>query len=279
MCITRSAVHRLMLVTLFTLLFACATVTPVAAQTAPADEACAVTTGEYASWLDKLESLRGTLTASFNETDREDSVNATFAIVNTGNLERLDYFVQMKSGENNYRILLVKDNFAAGLENYGRGWEVALREEAYQARDLEQGFFRADEFLKTAFKELRLLELSTCLGSETVAGQETVHYHLDIPPMLARMLISQLGGNGPNDVEFGTVGSDFWLDKTNGYLTKLEVNLEIIEANSGVSIVAALELNSVNNVQLKVPEYIRLLAMQQGLIEPDFTQEFIALEE
>jgi len=278
MCITRSAVHRLLLVIPFTLLFACTNVVATAAQTATTNDACATATGEYASWLDKLESLRGTLTFANNENGREGSANVIFAIVNTGDLERLDYFVQARL-EEEYYIILVKDNFAAGLQSTGRGWDVAAREEAYDVQNIEESFFRADDFLKTAFKELRLLQLSACLGGETVAGRETVHYRLDVPPMLARMLASQLAGNIPDDVVFGEVGFDFWLDKTDGYMVKIEGNFQAVEANSEISIAATLELNSVNNMQLKVPEYIRILAMERGLIEPDFTQEFIAIDE
>lgn len=283
MCITKSALYRLMLVILIPLSLVGMTATAVSAQTATNDDTCATATGEYTSWLDKLESLRGTLAFSSNENNRETSANVIFVIVNTGELERLDYFVQARAGARNnregYFVLLAKENFVATLESYGSGWDVASREEANDVQRIEESFFHADDFLKTAFKDLRLLQLSACLGSETVAGQETVHYRLDIPPMLARMLASQLAGNVPDDVAFGEVGFDFWLDKTDGYMVKIEGNFEAVEANSGISIAATLELDSINNVQLKVPEYIRVLAMQRGLIEPDFTQEFITVDE
>lgn len=226
MCMMRSAFYRLFLVTLFALLFVCANSVVTVAQTATANDACANAINEYASWLDKLESLRGTLTFSGTENDRGSLGNVTFGIVNTGDLERLDYFIQAQftrlyqgaPDRSEFVVYLVKDNFAAGLDYRGPGWDVVEREEAYDLRDIEDGFFRADEFLKTAFKELRLLELSACLGSETIAGRETTHYKLDVPPMLARMLASQLAGNVPDDVVFGEVGFDFWLDKTDAYI-------------------------------------------------------------
>lgn len=285
MCITKSALYRLMFVIIIPLLLVGMTATAVLAQTATTEDVCATAQSQYASWLDKLESLRGTLTVANNENGREGSAEVIFAIVNTGELEQLDYFIQAhvsndyeEESNPDYTVFFAKDNFVAGLRSYG-GWDVVPREEAYDVQSIEKGFFRANDFLKTAFEELRLLQLSSCLGSEIIAERATIHYRLDVPPMLARMLASQLAGSVPDDVEFGEVGFDFWLDKTDGYIVKIEGNFEAIEANSGISIAATLELNSVNNVQLKVPEYIRVLAMQRGLIEPDFTQEFIAVGE
>jgi hypothetical protein len=276
----RSTVCRLMLVNLFSLLLVCANVTAVAAQSSNADEICESATIEYTSWLDKLQSLYGAVSVVVNERGHQDSANAIFAIVNTGDVAQLDYFVQATLGANDYLVLLVKDNFVAVLERRSLGWDVEARAESYEVRNLEDSFFQADTFLKSAFKELRLLELSTCLGGEIVAGQETVRYRLDIPPMLASMLIRHLSGNPPNDVQFGEIGFDFWLDKKSGYLTKIEGVIEASQqgGQDRVALEVALELTSVDNVHLKVPEYIRILAMQRGLIEPDFVQEFIALD-
>lgn len=234
-----------------------------------------------------IESLSGSLTFSAvisqeqGEYNQENSAEFNFAFINGADGE-FDYFIQAIGSTRPPGIIFVKDTFVAELEELGT-WSVSARSESSSASYLEDNIITISDSLKTAFEELRLIELSTCIGSEIIAGLDTIHYHLNIPPMLARLLISQFTGDSPRNVEFNEVWADFWFDKTNNYLVKFEVGLNAVEYsaehNNEISMAGRLELSSVDNVELTTPDYIRALLIQHGLIEVNYIQDFVTLKE
>ncbi|MCB0125341.1 MAG: hypothetical protein KDE58_23970, partial [Caldilineaceae bacterium] len=214
------------------------------------------------------------------------SVNGKFAIAVGEDIRTTNYFFQIENRDQSnedrpyvdFTVGFVNDNLVADLSSHRTEWSVWQRDEFSQSRDLEDVFMQADDFLAAVFQQLQLLSLSDCRGSEVVAGRNAVHYHLNIPPFMASMLISQLTGEPlGDDITLGAITVDYWFDEQANYISKMEIAVEATDtwSDSTLQGQAVLELTSVDNINLVTPQYIRVLAMQQGIIEPDFVTEFV----
>lgn len=254
---------------------------PTGAQSA--DSTCDDDPKTYISWFDALESMTGTATAT-GASSAGDRISADgyFAFLHGEDLSTTDYFAQLTVTEyesEDFFALLVTDNLVASFDLYS-GWEVDLRDEYSVAGELEEPIEQFDSFLSAAFQQLRFIDMSTCLGVEPTAVGDAVHYSLTVPPLMGRMLLNQLTGEDVDDIEIGGFVLDYWLDQDDRFLSRLEIELEATDTWSEETISAdlSLSLESTNNVSLTIPYTVQLLAMEQGLIEPNFIPEVVVLD-
>jgi len=279
--------RNLVVIFLFGLIWLCGDVVTAHAQETAGDNPACTVTRTYASWLDALDSLAGTIQLSVTDSDRGIiGINGKFAMVVADDIRTTNYFFQMENKEQlsedqfrtDFTVGFVNDKLEAMLESRRTEWSVWERDEFSRLRGLEDLFVQVDDFLTAAFQQLQLLSLSDCRESEVIAARDAIHYHLNIPPFMASMLISQLTG-GPlgDNITLGTITVDYWFDEQTNYISKMEIAFEATDSRQENTLQgqALLELTSVDNINLVMPQYIRVLAMQQGIIEPDFVTEFV----
>ncbi len=283
-------IRNLVVVFLFGLIWLGGDVVTVHAQDTEGDNPACAATRTYSSWLNTLDSLAGTIQGSITESARgQTTVNGKFAIAVGDDIRTTNYFFQIETKEQsendqssgNFTAGFVNDNLIAELNSRNTEWSVRRRDEFSGSRSLEDAFMQADNFLMAVFQQLQLVSLSDCRETEVIGGRDAVHYHLNIPPFMGSMLISQLtGGPVGDDITLGTIMVDYWFDEQANYISKMEITVEATDNGQGNTVQgqAVLELTSVNNISLIVPQYIRVLAMQQGIIEPDFAPEFVVEE-
>lgn len=240
--------------------------------------ACEADTKQYASWLDVLDSMQGEATFTMTSEDETISADGFFALVNNGDISTSDYYLQVSIVEETYddfMAILVKDNLVAFFQE---GWEVEHR--GYDTIEFEDAFMQLDTFLTAAFQDLRFIDMSECMGVDELPAGDAIHYQLTIPSLMGRMLITQLFGEEPDDIEFGEFIFDYWLDADKRFLAKLNTVIEGTDTYSGESgrLDLALSIESIDNVQLQIPFVVQFLAMENGIIEPDFVSEIVVVE-
>ncbi len=282
--------RNLVVVFLFGLIWLYGDVVTVHAQDTEGDNSACAAARTYSSWLNTLDSLAGTIQGSITDSARgQTTVNGKFAMAVGDDIRTTNYFFQIENKEQsendqsygNFTAGFVNDNLIAELNSYNTEWSVRRREEFSGSRDIEDAFMQVDNFLMAVFQQLQLVSLSDCQETEVIGGRDAVHYHLNIPPFMGSMLISQLtGGPVGDNITLGTIMVDYWFDEEANYISKMEITVEATDNERGNTLQgqAVLALTSVNNISLVVPQYIRVLAMQQGIIEPDFAPEFIVEE-
>ena len=264
---------------LFTLsLLLCLGAQPASAQTS--DPACASDSKDFTPWLDAFDSAQGEATAKVLIDGEPASADGYFALVDNGEVANSDYFLQITFVEDGYEdfiAVLVKDDVAAFYEG---GWEVDHRDYAYDAADIEDAYMQLDSFLTAAFQDLRFIDMSQCLGVEALPTGDAFHYKLSIPPLLGRMLFSQLTGESLDDVEFGEFTLDYWLDVEDRFLAQLNAIIEATDtyAEETIRFDLTLTFTSTDNVKLQLPYQVQLMAMEQGIIQPDLVSEIVVVE-
>jgi len=242
--------------------------------------ACESDSKQYTPWLEALDSLQGEVTAMLTNGSETASASGFFALVNNGEISNSDYFVQIvftEEGDKETFALLVKDQLIAAFDG---GWDVERREESYDWVDIENSFEQADSFLTSSFLDLRFIDMSECVGLEDVQTGDALHYRLTIPSLMGRMLIAQMTGEELTDIELAPITFDYWLDADQRFLTKLNTTVEAndLYSDENVYIDLTFDIASTDNVQLRIPYVVQFMAMENGIIEPDFIPEIVVTE-
>jgi hypothetical protein len=240
----------------------------------------------YASWFDALKSFSGRATIAAQSSNQSGiDAKLTFAMVNKGDLESSDYFVEMdyaeESSPSTHNAILIKDNIVANWERYTGEWSVEDRAENASVRSLTDGLAQADAVLTSLFQQKVLLSMASQAGVETVGAREAMHYTIDLPDALVQMLIKQLGGEETlSGVAFDKAQLEFWLDQEAHILLKLhaEASMRDPERQESASIDLDLEFQNIDNVSLALPAEVRKQAMIKGLLTPDFASEVIVVD-
>ena len=269
---------RILFLLLTLSLLLCLRTQPALAQTN--DPACASDSKEFTPWLDAFDSAQGEATAEVLIDGEPATAEGYFALIDNGEVANSDYFIQLtfvEDEDQDFMAVLVKDNVVAFFDG---GWEVEYRDYSYQASDIEDAYVQLDSFLTAAFQDLRFIDMSQCLGVEELPTGDAIHYKLTIPPLLGRMLISQLTGESLEDIEFGEFTFDYWLDVKNRFLAQLNAIIEATDpyAEETIRIDLAFTFTSTDNVKLQLPYLVQLKAMEQGIIQPDLVSEIVVLE-